>query len=73
MGLEVNAFVADVEHVFRISIPDEVAIKISTPRELARFIADQLPEADRGPVAEIEEAGVALARGARRSSAGSHS
>jgi enoyl-CoA hydratase/carnithine racemase len=56
MGLEVNEFVTDVEQVFRISIPDEVAVRITTPRELARFIADQPPEAVRASVAEIEQA-----------------
>lgn len=56
MGFEANEFVADVEQVFRISVPDEVAVRITTPRELARFIANQLPQAERAPVAEIEKA-----------------
>jgi hypothetical protein len=60
MGLEVNEFVADVEHVFQISIPDEATAQITTPRELARFIADRLPMAERGPVSEIEQAVLSL-------------
>jgi hypothetical protein len=56
MGLEINEFVAEVEHVFRVAIPGKVAVAITTPRELARFIGEQLPIAEKAPAAEIEAA-----------------
>jgi hypothetical protein len=56
MGLEVNEFFDDVEHVFRVSIPEEVTAALTTPRDLARFIGDQLPIGEKAPSAEIEAA-----------------
>ena len=56
MGLEREEFAAEVEDVFGILIPGEDAARMATPRDLVRFIRDQMPAAKRLPEAEIEEA-----------------
>jgi hypothetical protein len=44
MGLDVFAFVIGVEDALAISIPDDIAVTITTPRMLIDYVHGQLPQ-----------------------------